>query len=115
MNHILTRVYTAHYRYSGPDRVDITVKGQDPQWKEFAPTWDMVMSHKRGSINDEEYIRRYLLILDKVSCASWDRLLRLPEVTFVCFCLEAAFCHRNILVNYILKAMGDRITYGGWR
>ncbi len=115
MNHNLSRVYTAHYRYSGPDRVDITVKGQDPNWKEFAPTWDMVMSHKRGSITDDQYISRYLSILDLVSSTTWGRLLHMSEATFVCFCPEEAFCHRNILVNYIVQSMGDRIGYGGWR
>jgi len=34
-------VYTAQYRYSGLDRLDITVKGQDPFGRVFAlhGTW----------------------------------------------------------------------------
>lgn len=113
--HRLHTIYTAHYRYPGADRVDITVKGQDTNWKEFAPTWDMVMGIKNKTMTEGEYIRRYLAILDRVSCATWDRLLCMPEVTFVCFCTEHLFCHRNILVNYMVKSLGDRVVSGGWR
>ena len=44
-------VSTAHYRYSGPDRLDITVKGRSEDGKIFAPTWKMVMDvHHNGVV-----------------------------------------------------------------
>jgi len=112
------RLYTAHYRYSGPDRVDITVKGQDPKWREFAPTWDMVMGYKNKTMSETEYINRYTAILDRVSIATWDAILQMEEVTFVCFCNKDWFCHRNILVHYMVSSLGNmpsRMSYLGWR
>lgn len=115
MNHILQTIYTAQYRYSGLDRVDITVKGQDPDWKAFAPTWSMVMGVKNHTMSEVEYTELYNRDLIKVPTHIWDRLLQMKEATFVCFCPQNAFCHRNILVNYIINALGNRIVYGGWR
>jgi hypothetical protein len=115
---MLNKIYTAHYRYGGPDRVDITVKGQDPKWKEFAPTWDMVMGVKKGTMSEAEYIKRYVAILARVSVATWDALLKMEEATFVCFCNEHEFCHRNILVHHMVESLGGvpgRLTYMGWR
>jgi hypothetical protein len=119
--HRLYTIYTAHYRYSGPDRVDITVKGQDRNWKQFAPTWNMVMGVKNGTMSEQEYIDLYSPSLDRrtvigdVSGPTWHKLLQMETATFVCFCPEGAFCHRNILLNYILGVMRGRIVYGGWR
>ena len=45
------KFYTAQYRYKGEDRMDITVKGQDPIGKMFAPTWAMVMGLKDGKLS----------------------------------------------------------------
>lgn len=121
MNHQLHTIYTAQYRYSGPDRVDITVKGQDPNWKEFAPTWDMVMGVKNGTMTKQRYVELYHPSLDNtsiignVSVQTWKKLLDMETATFVCFCPQLDFCHRNILVNYLVNAFGDRITNGGFR
>lgn len=111
-------IYTAHYRYGGPDRVDITVKGQDPKWKQFAPTWDMVMGTKNGTMTEEEYVQRYLQIVDKVPVKVLKELFELGDkhgsLTFVCFCPENDFCHRNILTRVLV----DRVAtarYGGFR
>lgn len=114
MKHILQTIYTAHYRYSGQDRVDITVKGQHPYWKHFAPTWNMVMGVKNKTMTETDYINSYIKILKTVPTHVWDKLLQMEQVTFVCFCNEQAFCHRNILVNYVLQSVGDSIKYGGW-
>lgn len=114
MGNKLHTVYTAQYRYSGPDRVDITVKGQHPTWRHFAPTWDMVMGVKKGSITEDEYIRRYLIILDAIPQQIWGILLQMETITFVCFCKEHNFCHRNIVTNYICSSIPG-IGYGGWR
>jgi len=115
---MLSRIYTAHYRYNGPDRVDITVKGKDPLWSAFAPSWDMVMGVKNKTMSEAEYIRRYDIILSKVPTVVWKALLEMDEATFVCFCNEDWFCHRNMLVHYIVSSLGGvpgRVTYGGWR
>jgi hypothetical protein len=112
---MLSRLYTSHYRYSGPDRVDITVKGQDPRWKVFAPTWEMVMGVKNGTMSEAEYIKRYVATLARVRDSTWDTLLQMEEATFVCFCLKDWFCHRNILIHHIVESLGERVAYLGWR
>jgi len=111
----LHTIYTAHYRYSGSDRTDITVKGQDPLGKFFAPEWDMVMGVKKGAMSEQEYISRYLNIIRRAPIAAWEWLCSMEERTFVCFCPEQAFCHRNILANYMLSTLNGRLRYGGWK
>jgi len=99
---MIEKLWTAQYRYSGPDRVDITVKAQHPTWKRFAPTWDMVMGHKNGVLSDAQYTNLYLNILHSLPHDGWNPLLSMKEATLVCFCPATAFCHRHILAHHIL-------------
>jgi uncharacterized protein YeaO (DUF488 family) len=102
-------VYTAQYRYSGNNRLDITVKGQDPIGKHFAPTWDMVMGYKNGSVSKKEYIVQYLNILKKVDKSIWENILNRDEVVLVCFCSSKDFCHRKVLAK-VLERKGAIYT-----
>ena len=112
----LTHIYTAHYRYSGLNKVDITVKGNHPIWGQFKPTWDMVMGVKNGTLSQDDYVTQYLDILQhRISLATWEELFSLDKAVFVCFCPKDAFCHRNILVRFICNTLGSRIIYGGWK
>lgn len=113
--HKLKYIYTSNYRYSGENRVDITVKGNVPIWKPFAPTWGMVIGHKKGMLDDSGYISKYLEILEKVPIVTWDKLLTMEEIVLVCFCPENSFCHRNILTNHLLNILGSRVAYLGWK
>lgn len=115
MNHKLKYIYTAHYSYSGNNRVDITVKGNDPIWSPFKPTWEMVMGVKNGTMTYDEYANKYLTILANVPINTWNKLFAMEEVVFVCFCSQKAFCHRNILTNYICNLLGERVAYIGWK
>jgi hypothetical protein len=121
-------LYTAQYRYSGRDRLDITVKGKDPAGKVYAPTWNMVMGVKRGIISEETYTDEYYrLLLDRWHnmpgfAAEISKLVEMVkgtgdmparDVTLVCFCPAESFCHRYLLVNF-LKYNYD-VPYGGER
>jgi uncharacterized protein YeaO (DUF488 family) len=108
------KVYTSNINYKGKDRLDITVKTGD---LDFAPTWDMVMGHKNGTMTDGEYTRRYMDILrisyDKAH-DKWLDILSRDEVTFVCYCKTGKlFCHRKILA-YIFSRLED-VEYMGER
>ncbi len=96
-------IYTAQYKYNGLDRLDVTVKGQDPLGKSFAPTWEMVMGIKNGTMTQELYTRAYLRMLRRVPDEKWKELesfaQRHGSITFVCFCKPGAFCHRVILAG----------------
>lgn len=113
--HKLHTIYTAQYRYVGSDRFDITVKGQDGMGKHFAPTWNMVTDLKNGAMTEQEYVRRYLQILDAIPVHVIDWFLSAETRTLVCFCPEEAFCHRNILVHHLKNIFGNRIQYGGFK
>lgn len=114
-NHVLHTLYTAQYRYAGLDRTDITVKGHDAYGKYFAPSWSMVFGVKNGTMSEEQYVQAYIKILEAVPVHVIDWFLSRPTRTLVCFCAADAFCHRNILVNYFIGILGDRIKNGGFR
>ncbi len=123
-------LYTGQYRYSGKDRIDITVKGGDIVGKLFAPTWDMVQGHKAGSVTSEEYTHRYYeLLIDRwkndycdfratvvrlVDMATGTVVMPERDLTLVCFCAANAFCHRHLLVKW-LQHNWPQTKYGGER
>jgi len=95
-------VRTSHYRYRGEDRFDITRK---TGMLAFAPTWDMVMGVKDGTLSEEGYTEQYRALLDRsrrTHRAEWKALLGAGQVTLVCFCPPGAFCHRRLLALYLV-------------
>ena len=104
-------LYTAQYRYPGRDRVDVTVKGNDVVGKFFAPSWEIVMGHKKGIIDDAGYSNTYFpIIIDRYNTIKEAREVTLNivkmvrdqgrDLTLVCFCPSNAFCHRHLLARY---------------
>ena len=114
----MIKVYTAQYRYSGKDRLDITVKGATfGKARYVAPTWDMVMGIKNGIIDEEEYTRQYNAILDGLNESWWKEYLPSitveDEVTLICYCRKDDFCHRVLLAKWL--ANKENIEYKGER
>lgn len=111
----MLELYTAQYRYSGIDRLDITAKSTDFGIV-FAPTWEMIMDYKRGSLSEEQYTILYNNLMVQ-SCLKhdkeWNTLLNCNVVTIVCFCKPGDFCHRLLLAKYLEKLgahyVGERI------
>ena len=102
------RLWTAQYRYNGPDRFDITVKGGANM--AFAPTWEMVRKYKSGGLSEAQYTAMYIAAMNESICnykEAWDTLLSMDEATLVCFCPAGTFCHRHILAQ-ILERLGAR-------
>ena len=101
----MTMIWTAQYRYRGPDRIDITTKKTHPIGKWFAPDWaTMVGPYRNGWIDEKEYTKRYMShmrdnFVTNPSAFRW--VLTQLEVTLVCFCKPDAFCHRVILARDI--------------
>jgi len=96
-------VYTAQYRYSGPNRLDITVKTGNPV---FAPTWDMVKAFKAGALSEEKYTGQYIQLMRdsyRENKKEWLDLLDRERVVLVCFCKSGEFCHRILLANILTK------------
>lgn len=112
----MTDIWTAQYRYSGADRLDITVKGNHPVGGVFAPTWEMVGRLMKNVPESQlYYVNSYReLIKERLSkddsALMW--VLAQKELTFVCFCSPGAFCHRVLLARDMLHGV---VNYRGER
>ena len=81
----------------GVNGVDVTVKSATGFARSFAPTWNMVMGHKRGTLIDAQYTTQYTKILDAVSVEAWRWLYTQAvngEVTLLCFVVTEPFVTR---------------------
>jgi len=102
------RVYTAQYKYEGPDRLDITVaNATDYYGKMFAPDWDLVNGYKNGSVSEESYSHYFRNMMNeryRYNSAYMTQYAQRDEtVTLVCFCPAGAFCHRVIVAEGLEK------------
>jgi hypothetical protein len=116
------KIYTAHYRYGGDDRLDITVKGNTPPGSVLAPTWEMVKGYQKGTITQWDYATRYFsLIVERMHTINSDKwrimlddvVADRKQLTLVCFCPAGQFCHR-ILAARMLENMGYGTYVGEW-
>ena len=102
----MLKVYTSTiWGYHGPNKLDITVKSGV---KIFAPTWDMVLGYKNGTITKEEYIEKYMQMMResyKRYKRAWTTLLNGDRVVLCCYCKPGDFCHRLLLAE-ILEKLG---------
>lgn len=71
----------------------------------FAPTWDMVMQHKAGTLSNDEYSAMYrdLMIRSWTSRrVEWMKILNDDKpIALGCFCRAGAFCHRLLLKDFL--------------
>ena len=103
----MLHVYTAQFRYSRYDRVDITRSSNIHP--EFAPTWMMVHGLKSGLMSIDTYDKLYhrLMLNSYISNhEKWIDLLSRDEVTLVCYCSSSSHCHRFLLANLLTKLGG---------
>ena len=107
-------LYTAQMRYSGKDRLDITVKSATGEARLVAPTWGMVNAFKSGKINERQYIKLYDAILER-NGNEFTKWLQTEwphdTVTFVCYCPAYTFCHRRLLAGWIQDEFGWPFVY----
>lgn len=112
-------LYTGQIRYPGTDRIDITVKSGSGIGKIFAPTWDMVMGVKNGTLSNEEYTATYYqLLTDRWNTHSKEilefvEMVKTFPVTIVCYCQKGSFCHRYLLKEWLVYNF--KVKYGGDR
>jgi hypothetical protein len=105
-------IWTAQYRHKGRGRLDVTVKGKDPLGIIFAPSWDMVMGVKNGTMSEAEYSQRYQSLINQILSIkprhpTIQQILEKYEfegtLVLVCFCKAYSFCHRYILAETLEK------------
>ena len=118
---------TARYNYRGPDRLDVTVKGDAPVGRVFAPTWPMVNAaiqaeeNGRGAEIWPEYVANYFARMRESYRrfpGSWRTVLDAKQLTAVCFCPDtpAKRCHRFLLAEILeatCEAKGIPFEYQG--
>lgn len=114
------QVYTAQYRYSGPDRFDITRSyadacaktGARSQGSIFAPSHAILVPAlearrcNEGEAHWPGYVEAYTAEMRKSYTKwreRWDELLRRDRVTLVCFCNDVTRCHRGVLAGILVK------------
>jgi hypothetical protein len=113
-------VYTAQIRYvkaKMPDALDITRVGnwmlqkarQPSPGAIFAPSWELFNDCKAGGVSEQEYTKRFLddmRLSYRALTSQWKAILALPRVVLCCYEPYPEFCHRHILRERILPALG---------
>lgn len=105
-------IYTAQHQYKGPNRRDVTVKGNIPPWNVFAPTWGMVKTYLNSS-RDKRSEQIYTMEYDKIVLKAFmynnkalTTLIHSNDIrVLVCFCKAGSFCHRVLLAKH-LESLG---------
>jgi uncharacterized protein YeaO (DUF488 family) len=124
-------VHTARMGFKGADWLDVTRKGAKERPEPgghrgmgaaFAPSARLLNEFlaKRQSRPEGETDREWLDYVDRYTQEmrasyvsnreTWNRLLALDHVVLLCFCTEAARCHRTVLASILRKAGA---TYAG--
>lgn len=107
------RVHSARISYGGPDRLDVTRKSGTGGLF-LAPSWAIL----RPAINDRRaglpfdwarYVEAYIAEMRESYRwyrTEWQELLSRDRVTLVCYCTDPIQCHRHLLRERILPALG---------
>lgn len=115
-------IYTAQIGRIQHPYLDITVKSGVGLGRLLAPTWDMVLGVKRGTLSEARYSETYLELLRHRYRQNRSEFIRIltPEDTeslnLACYCKPHTFCHRYLAVEVlekIARAYGIPFEYGG--
>jgi len=103
-------LFTSNYARHGkdPNAVCISIK---PIWwfkgrcyYPLAPTWDIVLGHKKGEIDDKGYTTEYLKILAKLDPKKVVEDLG-DGAIMLCYESPKDFCHRHIVAHWLNKEL----------
>ena len=92
--------------------IDTTVKSAQELWRTFAPRWEMVIGHKKGTVSDAEYTEQYAKILDRVPDVVWDTLAERETQTLLCYLRNGWFCHTHLIIAYAIGHWPERFLDG---
>ena len=85
----------------GIERLDITVKSGEAL---LAPTWTLLSGYKKGYVDEDQYTKTYLSLLEEryLSHPDYFEALSLkPIIALGCYCRAGVFCHRLLLVKFL--------------
>ena len=120
------KIKTAHISYKGKGDeivINTTIKSAEGIGETFAPTWDMVMSSKRGKISWEEYTARYIKLMRQRFAEknhAFGVAVRFQDIVLTCYCADKSengrTCHRYLLEDILTKvaeSMEIEVERGG--
>lgn len=119
-------IHTSRINYTGPGRLDITVKSATEQGRIFAPTWELVGGHKHfhnpedarwqnhPPLSNEQYTGQYYNLIRNRYRQNPKPFIELTQsdlIVLCCYCAKGAFCHRHFAADILLKiAQSKNIT-----
>lgn len=107
------------------DRILISIARKTPDDIEFlksnnlSPNVGLFNGHKKGLIDEKEFIKQYLLQISSGLMRNWtDNLASLlvntkKDVFFICYEKPDNFCHRHIFSKFMNKKYGLKIKEYG--
>ena len=110
----ICKIATARINYARqPNQtvLDVTIKSATGNAQTFAPTWNMVMASKNGSLPWLDYIDQYTDLMRQRYKQHPDHfinfLLKSKTLVLCCYCPDTSqttrHCHRYILADIFLK------------
>jgi len=72
-------------------------------YTKLAPTYDLLIKWKNGNMTEEEYIKEYKLILNKLDPHKVYRQLG-EDAILLCYEKSGDFCHRHIVAKWFNNA-----------
>lgn len=95
--------FERRYKRLNVPYLNTTVKCGD---KRFAPSWQIVMDVKAQIISPEEYTEEYIRMMEESYLKHpeiWQEVMQASgELIVTCFCPVNKFCHRHLLVEFII-------------
>lgn len=109
-------LYTSNYARKGADENSIAISCSVPEWYNgrtwpvLAPTWEMVDGIKKGRIDQVQYTKMYLnLIQERGITPEYFSGHGLHKPTFeegtifLCYEPPLEFCHRRVLAEWVMS------------
>ena len=101
------KVDTSNFAKQSKNINSISIARQSPIWynglmySDLYPDWSIIMNHKNKIITDDEYKFEYFKQLNKLNP---DILINdLNNKIILCGCKSNSFCHRHLVIEYLLK------------
>jgi uncharacterized protein YeaO (DUF488 family) len=107
----MKKIYTSNYARQRNNPLAYAISVKAPDWYNgktlplLAPTWDLVMDIKHGVIDNTEYEKRYLDLIDERNKNQEvsNLITSLPDQSFLlCYEKPNDYCHRHTLAIWVV-------------
>lgn len=112
----MKQIFTSNYARNGKNPSAVAISVFAPKWyvgkhlKILAPTWEIVKNIKDGVIDEVDYTKQYLKILQERELTP-DKIINLIPDRSILLCYESPgdFCHRRVLAEWVFRYTGFEI------